>query len=75
MSKRNLVLIMTFKTEFLKNASISLSGVKENLSKEDVNCVMELLIAKKAFDCRGGKLVSKVKPDVVNKTTETYKLQ
>ena len=75
MSKRDLTLVMTFKTAAGTNANVSLKGVKENLTEAEINGVMDNIIAKSPFYSTGGALVAKVKADIVDKTTSTFELK
>lgn len=52
-------LLMTFINEEGAKSSISLSGIKDDLSQTDVAAAMDVVIAKNIFQSKGGNLKSK----------------
>ena len=53
------VLAMTFLTERGQKSTISISGVKNNLTKDQINTLMNAIIDKNIFLTKSGSLVSK----------------
>lgn len=64
-------LLMTFKDESGKKVSISLKGIKDDLTQEQINATMDLLIANDVFYSSGGSYVSKVKAEIITKQVDT----
>ncbi|EHI97589.1 hypothetical protein CDLVIII_0867 [Clostridium sp. DL-VIII] len=52
-------LAMTFLTEAGLKTTLSVSGVKSTLTKDDVNALMETIISKNIFKTNSGDLVKK----------------
>ncbi|MGL5245657.1 MAG: DUF2922 domain-containing protein [Sarcina sp.] len=69
MTKQELSLIMNFKNTQGKETTITLNHIKEGLTSEEVAAVMDAIIANNLFESSGGSLVSKVKAQIVDKTT------
>lgn len=53
------ILTMTFLTERGQKSTISISGVKTAITKDDVNALMNTIIQKNIFITKSGALVSK----------------
>lgn len=54
------VLVMTFKNESGQNVNVRLNYPRENLTSEEVDAVMDTIVAKNIFATTGGDLVEKV---------------
>lgn len=52
-------LLMTFLNEAGSKASISLSGIKDDIQQTDVSAAMDVIIAKNIFETKGGDLKTK----------------
>ncbi|MFW2490250.1 DUF2922 domain-containing protein [Clostridium chromiireducens] len=52
-------LSMTFLTEGGQKSTLSISGVKPNLTKDQINTLMNTIIAKNIFKTNSGDLVKK----------------
>lgn len=63
-------LTMTFKNEAGRSVSMSLDNPIDNLTGNDVQAVMDTIIAKNIFYTSGGDLVSKVSAKIID-TTDT----
>ena len=67
-------LLMTFKTDEDKNASISVEDPKQNLTESEILEAMNLIIEKDVFMPNGEALVEKVGAKVVETETQEYDL-
>ncbi|MBC8060596.1 MAG: DUF2922 domain-containing protein [Clostridiaceae bacterium] len=63
-------LIMTFKTEGGDKASLSVSGIKDDLTAEDIAAAMDVIIAKNAFVVKGGDLTEKYNAQIVTRNVD-----
>ena len=52
-------LVMTFLNEMGSRASISLPGVKDNVTEAEVSAAMDVIVAKNIFETAGGDLITK----------------
>ena len=52
-------LVMTFLNEMGSRASISLPGVKDNVTEAEVSAAMDVIVAKNIFETSGGDLITK----------------
>lgn len=52
-------LVMTFLNEMGSRASISLPGVKDNVTEAEVSAAMDVIVAKNIFETTGGDLITK----------------
>lgn len=53
------ILAMTFTTEGGKNTTLSISGVKSDITSAEANSLMELIISKNIFLVDAGALIGK----------------
>jgi|UniRef100_A0A7V3YET4 hypothetical protein len=63
------ILVMTFRNEEGRAFRIRLRYPREDLSPQDVNAVMDLILARNVFATSGGDLVEKVGAQVVETNT------
>ena len=54
------ILAMTFTTEGGKNTTLSISGVKSDITPTDANSLMDLIISKNIFSVDAGALIGKI---------------
>ena len=67
-------LIMTFKTEGGDNATVSVSGIKEDLTAAEIAAAMDVIIKKDAFIAKGGSLKSKAGAQVVSRNVDEFEV-
>ena len=67
-------LVMTFKTDYDRNVSISVDNPKDNLQESAIKSAMELIIAKDVFAPKEEKLVALVEARIVVTNTNEYEL-
>ncbi len=67
-------LSMTFLTEFGLKSSLAVSGVKPTLTKEEVNTLMETIIAKNIFKTNSGDLVKKSGAQLTQRQVTKYEV-
>ncbi|MBL4937607.1 DUF2922 domain-containing protein [Clostridium sp. YIM B02515] len=60
-------LVMTFLNEEGTKANITLPGVKDNVSQQEVSVVMDTIIAGNIFSSTGGDLITKHSAQVTEK--------
>lgn len=65
-------LVMSFKNEGGSTSKLTLKHIKEEVSEEEVEALMDAIISANIFISKGGDLVSKVKGEVVEKNTESF---
>ena len=63
-------LMMTFTTEGGDKATLSVSGIKEDLTAEEIAAAMDVIIAKDAFVDKGGKLIGKYTAQIVTRNVD-----
>ncbi|WP_017873520.1 DUF2922 family protein [Candidatus Caldatribacterium saccharofermentans] len=63
------ILVMTFRNEEGRAFRIRLRYPREDLSSQDVNAVMDLILARNVFATSGGDLVEKVGAQIVETST------
>ena len=63
-------LVMTFKTEGGDKATLSVSGIKEDLTAEEIAAAMDVIISKDAFVAKGGKLMGKYNAQIVTRNVD-----
>lgn len=63
-------LVMTFKDELDASFNLIVNSVKDNVSQEEVNAIMDSVLSTGAFESKNGSLVQKVSAKIVD-TTET----
>lgn len=67
-------LVMSFKNEGGSTSKITLKNIKEDASEEEVQNLMDSILTSNIFISKGGDLVSKVKGEIVEKTTESFEM-
>lgn len=67
-------LIMNFKTELDKKVSITVDSPRTDLTEEEINDAMLLILSKDIFNINGASLVSLVDAKVVTTDTTEYDL-
>ena len=67
-------LSMTFLTEFGLKSSLAVSGVKPTLTKEEVNTLMDTIIAKNIFKTNSGDLVKKSRAQLTQRQVTKYEV-
>lgn len=65
-------LVMSFKNEEGGTSRLTLKNVKEEVSEEEVEALMDSIISANVFEFKGGNLVSKVKGEVIEKNIESF---
>lgn len=60
-------LVMSFNNEQGKKVNLTIRGIKDTLTEVEVAAVMDSIITKNIFLSSGGKLVEKVKADIITK--------
>ncbi len=68
-------LIMNFKTELDKKVSITVDSPRTDLTEEEINDAMLLILSKDIFNINGASLVSLVDAKVVTTDTTEYDLE
>ena len=63
-------LMMTFITESGDKATLSVSGLKEDLTAEEIGAAMDVIIAKNAFITKGGDLKGKYNAQIVARNVD-----
>ncbi|AGX44472.1 DUF2922 domain-containing protein [Clostridium saccharobutylicum] len=69
------VLSMTFLTENGLKSSLSINGVKADLDKDQVNTLMDTIIAKNIFVTNSGALVSKSEAKVTERKVTKFEVK
>ncbi|ELC8443727.1 DUF2922 domain-containing protein [Clostridium perfringens] len=72
--ERELYLVMSFKNVEGKTATITLKHIREDVTEEEVQNAMEKILTSNIFLSTGGALVSKVRGQIVEKTTEVFEM-
>lgn len=72
--EKELYLVMSFKNAEGKTATITLKHIREDVTEEEVQNAMEKILASNIFLSTGGPLVSKVRGQIVEKTTEVFEM-
>ncbi|AWK52131.1 DUF2922 domain-containing protein [Clostridium beijerinckii] len=67
-------LSMTFLTEFGLKSSLSISGVKPTVTKEQANALMDIIIAKNIFKTNSGDLVKKSSAQLTQRQVTKYEV-
>ncbi|QAA32128.1 DUF2922 domain-containing protein [Clostridium manihotivorum] len=67
-------LVLAFKNEKGDKINISLRGVRDNLTQQEISNTMDMVISKNAFSSSGGKLVQKVGAQMISKNVDEYKV-
>ena len=67
-------LSMTFLTEFGLKSSLSISGVKPTVTKEQANALMDIIISKIIFKTNSGDLVKKSSAQLTQRQVTKYEV-
>ena len=67
-------LVMTFNTESGEKASLSVNGIKEDLTAEETAAAMDVIIAKNAFITKGGDLKGKYSAQIIGKDVDKFEV-
>jgi len=67
-------LSMTFLTEFGLKSSLSISGVKPTVTKDQSNALMDIIIAKNIFKTNSGDLVKKSSAQLTQRQVTKYEV-
>lgn len=67
-------LAMVFLTEYGLKTTFSISGVKHDLSKEQVNALMDTIISKNVFTTESGALVKKSNAQLTERKVTKYEV-
>jgi len=67
-------LSMTFLTEFGLKSSLSISGVKPTVTKDQANALMDIIIAKNIFKTNSGDLVKKSSAQLTQRQVTKYEV-
>ena len=65
-------LMMTFITQGGDKATLSLNGIREDLTGEEIEAVMDVIIAKNAFITKGGDLKGKYSAQIISKDVDEF---
>lgn len=68
-------LTMTFITNSGDKSSMSVSGVKNSISQEEVSALMDTIIAKDIFTTKSGTLASKYGAQLTEKQVTKFEIQ
>jgi hypothetical protein len=66
------ILAMTFLTEAGEKNNFSISGVKPNLTQDQVNTLMDTIISKNVFITKSGALVKKSGAHITEKNVTKF---
>ena len=72
--EKELYLVLSFKNAGGSITKITLNNIKEDVTEEEVQNLMEKIVTANIFASKGGDLVSKVKGEIVEKTTESFEM-
>jgi len=67
-------LSITFLTELGLKSSLSISGVKPTITKEEANALMDVIIAKNIFKTNSGDLVKKSSAQLTQRQVTKYEV-
>jgi len=68
-------LVMTFLNRLGSKASVSLPGVRDNLTQSEISAAMDVIIAKNIFQSSGGDLITKNGAQITEKTVTTLEVR
>ena len=63
-------LVMTFKAKDGSLVNLSVSGIKEGLTPEDIGDVMDVIIGKDTFITKGGSLIGKHNAQIITRNAD-----
>ncbi|WP_300351346.1 DUF2922 domain-containing protein [Clostridium sp.] len=72
--EKELYIVMSFKNTEGKTTNITLRNVREGVTQEEVQGVMDTIVTANIFELAGSSLVSKVRGEVVEKVTEVFEM-
>ena len=67
-------LVMTFKTDYDRNVSISVDNPKSNLNEGTIKTAMQTIVDQNVFAPAGEQLVSLVEAKIVVTNTDEYEI-
>lgn len=67
-------LMMTFITHGGDKTTLSLNGIKEGLTGEEIEAAMDVIIAKNAFITKGGDLKGKYSAQIIGKDVDEFEV-
>ncbi len=70
--EKELYLVMSFKNTEGKISNITLRNVREGITQEEVQRVMDTIVNANIFESAGSALVSKIRGEVIEKVTEVF---
>lgn len=68
-------LVMTFLNSSGSKASISLPGVRDNVTQEEISAAMDVIIAKNIFQSSGGDLITRQTAQITEKNITTLEVR
>lgn len=68
------ILTMTFTTEIGEKSSMTISGVKGDITKEEISALMDKIIEKNIFETKYGSLAGKSGANVTERKITKYEL-
>ncbi|MFL0267912.1 DUF2922 domain-containing protein [Candidatus Clostridium radicumherbarum] len=68
-------LVMTFLNELGSRASITLAGVRDDITQNEVSAAMDVIIAKNIFKSSGGNLVTKHSAQITEKNVTALEVR
>ena len=66
------ILTLTFMTETCKKNYLTISGVKEDVTSEQANALMDNIIANDIFETKTGAYISKVEAKLTERKITTF---
>lgn len=69
------ILVMSFLNQQGARTSLTLPGIKESLTTEDVSAAMDIIIAKNIFSTNGGNLAAKHSAQITERNVTDLGIQ
>ena len=69
------ILTLTFLTETGTKSSLTITGVKETVTSEEANTLMDNIIANDIFETNSGTFVSKVEAKLTERKITTFEAE
>ena len=66
------ILTLTFNTEAGKKASLTITDVKETITSDEANALMDAIISNDIFNTKSGGYVSKVEAKLTERKITTF---
>lgn len=66
------ILTLTFNTEAGKKASLTITDVKETITSDEANALMDTIISNDIFNTKSGGFVSKVEAKLTERKITTF---